>query len=85
MYNVDVCIYGTMRLLIIEDDSAITDFLVPNLRKENFAVDCASDGHKGLYLAQTNDYDIIILDNGLPGKTGLEICSTLRSEKSISP
>ncbi len=74
-----------MRLLIIEDDPGITNFLTPKLKKENFAVDCASDGNQGLYLAQTNDYDIIILDNGLPGKTGLEICSVLRSEKSYVP
>lgn len=74
-----------MRLLAIEDNEEIVNFLVPALRKESFAVDSATDGTKGLYLAQTNNYDLIILDNSLPGKNGLEICTTLRQEGSKVP
>lgn len=74
-----------MRLLVIDDNQELIDFLVPALRKENFAVDSALDGNQGLYLAQTNPYDLIILDNVLPGKTGREICTTLRQENSHTP
>lgn len=74
-----------MRLLVIDDNQELVDFLVPALRKENFAVDSALDGDQGLYLAQTNSYDLIILDNILPGKTGREICTTLRQEESHVP
>lgn len=69
-----------MRLLIIEDNKEIVDYLIPALRKETFAVDSALDGNQGLYLAQTNSYDLIILDNALPGKSGKEVCTTLRQE-----
>lgn len=74
-----------MRLLIIDDNQEIVDYLVPRLKKETFAVDSALEGNQGLYLAQTNSYDLIILDNTLPGKSGLEICYTLREEKATVP
>lgn len=74
-----------MRLLIIEDNKEIVDYLMPALRKETFAVDSAFDGNQGLYLAQTNSYDLIILDNALPGKSGKEVCTTLREEGSNVP
>lgn len=74
-----------MRILIIEDNKEIVDYLISALRKEAFAVDSALDGNQGLYLAQTNSYDLIILDNVLPGKMGKEICTTLRQEGSQVP
>lgn len=68
-----------MRLLIVEDEKEILNFLKPSLEAECFAVDIAEDGEKGAYLARTNDYDIIILDNMLPKKSGSEICQEIRS------
>ena len=67
-----------MRLLIIEDDAEMREYLKVTLERESFAVDCAEDGQKGSYMARTNDYDIIILDNVLPHKLGIDVCRDIR-------
>lgn len=74
-----------MKILIIEDDKKIIDFLKASLEAEYFAVDVAHDGEKGLYLARTNEYDLIILDNNLPKKKGNEVCEMLRQEGKTTP
>lgn len=74
-----------MRILIVEDDPQINNFLTASLRSEYFLVDSVQDGEKGLYLAQTNEYDLIILDYILPHVTGLEICEKLRQNEIASP
>ena len=74
-----------MRLLLIEDEQNIINFLKPSLESEGFAVDVAADGDVGSYLARTNDYDIIVLDNILPNKTGREICQEVRAKGSHVP
>jgi DNA-binding response OmpR family regulator len=75
---------SSVRLLIVEDNQEIRDFLKNSLGAQ-FAVDCADNGKDGLYLAQTNNYDLIVLDNMLPEKTGLEICEELRKEGKTTP
>lgn len=73
-----------MKFLIIEDDKETIDFLKSSLKDEGFLVDTAEDGEEGLYKAQINTYDLIILDKGLPKKNGLQVCSELRNKgKSI--
>ncbi|NIQ14771.1 MAG: response regulator [Candidatus Dadabacteria bacterium] len=67
-----------MRALVVEDEKDIRNFLKTSLSAEHFAVDTAEDGEKGSYLARINDYDVILLDNVLPKKTGLEICKDIR-------
>jgi DNA-binding response OmpR family regulator len=67
-----------MRALIIEDEEGVRDTLAENLRAHCFAVDTASDGTEGSYLARTNSYDIIILDNMLPEKSGTAVCQEVR-------
>lgn len=74
-----------MRILVIEDDLKINSFLKKNLESEYFVVDATHDGDEGLYFARTNLYDIIVLDSMLPGKSGLEICSTLRADGNSTP
>lgn len=74
-----------MRILIIEDEKDIINFLKPSLEAECFVVDVAEDGEKGLFLAFTNDYDLIILDNTLPKKSGVEVCRDLRLHKKTLP
>ncbi len=74
-----------MRILVVEDDKEILNFLKSALKGENFAVDCAEDGERGLFLALTNEYDVILLDNMLPKKTGIEICSEIRKEGGSTP
>lgn len=68
-----------MRILIVEDERAISAFLKASLEAESFAVDIAEDGERGTYLVQTNDYDLMILDNILPKKSGESVCRELRS------
>ncbi len=74
-----------MRILIVEDEKHISDFLRDSLEAEYFAVDVVEDGEKGLYQAQINDYDLIILDNVLPKKGGLEVCREIRSSGKTTP
>lgn len=74
-----------MRILVIEDEKEILKFLKPSLESECFAVDTALDGEEGLYLAKTNNYDLIILDNMLPKKNGLEVCSEFRMLGKTTP
>lgn len=59
-----------MRVLIIEDDPDILDFLVSGLPERGFVTDGASTGAKGLSLFRSNDYDLVILDLNLPDMTG---------------
>ncbi len=73
-----------MRLLIIEDDTETRDFLKNGLQAEGFVVDTAEDGEKGSYIARTNDYDLIILDNILPKKEGHLVCKEIRETKKHS-
>lgn len=72
-----------MRILIVEDDKEISGFLKSSLKAECFVVDIASDGERGGFMALTNDYDLIILDNMLPKKEGLEVCREVRKKKNI--
>ncbi len=74
-----------MRVLVVEDDQAIRNFLKVSLEKEHFAVDTAEEGKNASYLARTNDYDIVVLDNILPGKTGGEICADIRASGKTMP
>lgn len=74
-----------MRILVVEDDKQIRDFLKASLSAEAFAVDIAVDGEEGSRLARTNDYDLIVLDNGLPKKNGLEVCKEVRAAGKTVP
>jgi DNA-binding response OmpR family regulator len=67
-----------MKLLIVEDDADISDFIKEGFRSEGFTVDTASQGPHGSYLARINHYDVIILDYSLPQRNGLEICEEIR-------
>jgi two-component system phosphate regulon response regulator PhoB len=68
------------RILIIEDETDIVDLLKYNLKKEGYDVDAAADGERGLDLARTKSYDLVILDLMLPGIDGLEVCRRLRGD-----
>jgi len=74
-----------MRILIVEDEEEIASFIKKGLEAERFSVDHADDGKKGLWLAKTNDYDLIILDIKMPEKDGLEVCRELREERKSPP
>lgn len=68
-----------MRILIVDDEEGVRDLLGHTLKAEGFAVDTASDGERGSYLARTNEYDIIVLDNRLPKKSGIEVVREVRA------
>lgn len=68
-----------MRILAVEDEPLIRSVIQSTLQDEHFAVDTASTGDEGAFLAKTNDYDLIILDNMLPRKDGLTICREIRA------
>ncbi len=74
-----------MRALVVEDEVGIINFLKAGLESEYFAVDVAEDGEQGSYLARTNEYDIIILDNMLPLKSGAEVCEEVRKFGITTP
>lgn len=74
-----------MRILVIENDRNLRDFLRKNLEIECFAVDTAGDGDEGSYMGRINEYDLIILDNHLPRKTGLQVCKEVRENGKTVP
>jgi two-component system OmpR family response regulator len=74
-----------MHILIIEDEYKISNFLKTGFKEEGYAVDTASDGEEGLYLAKSNVFDAIILDIMLPKIDGFTICKTLRKENVHTP
>lgn len=70
---------NTIRVLVIEDEDRIRQFLQRGLAYEGYRVDAAADGPAGLSLARDNPPDIVILDWMLPGMDGLEVCRRLRA------
>ncbi|MBF0504991.1 MAG: response regulator transcription factor [Candidatus Omnitrophica bacterium] len=67
-----------MRILVIEDEIKIAQFIKRGLKEEGYAVDVAADGEEGDFFLSTNDYDLIILDLMLPKIDGLTLCRQLR-------
>ena len=67
-----------MRLLLVEDEKHVADFIARGLRAEWYAVDVAYDGNKGWELASKVDYDLVVLDLNLPGLNGMEFLRRLR-------
>jgi DNA-binding response OmpR family regulator len=74
-----------MRALIIEDDTAIADFLARGLREAGFAVDRAADGDTGLAAALDQVYDVAIVDLMLPGHDGLWVIDEIRRRGRSTP
>lgn len=74
-----------MRILLIEDDRELSDTVGILLRKEDYTVDFCYDGDDGLYHAQQDSYDLIVLDRMLPELDGMELLRTLRKEKIHTP
>lgn len=74
-----------MRILIIEDDEETAAALKVGLESECYSVDVEHDGEKGSYRARTEEYDLVLLDNMLPGKEGAEVCKELRQYKISVP
>ncbi len=67
------------KILIVEDEHDISDILMYNIKKQGYEADAAFDGEKGLALALSGGYDLILLDVMLPKMDGFEICRRVRS------
>lgn len=74
-----------MKVLVVEDEQKVANFLQKGLREEQFVVDVAYDGLEGESMALENEYDLILLDVMLPGKDGVAILENLRSHKIEVP
>lgn len=74
-----------MRLLIIEDDRESADYLVKAFREAGHVADRAADGEEGLSLAETGDYDVMIVDRMLPKRDGLSVIGALREKGNRTP
>jgi DNA-binding response OmpR family regulator len=74
-----------MRILIIEDEKNLADALKRSFTEQHYSVDVANKGGEGIYFAEINDYDLIILDIMLPDVSGWDVCKELRKDKVNTP
>jgi two-component system, OmpR family, manganese sensing response regulator len=74
-----------MQILLVDDEMEMANPLSLMLKREGYQVDVAYDGDRGLDMAQTNAYDLLILDWMMPGPSGLEICDHLRRQGNSTP
>src|SRR5688572_13113280 len=74
-----------MKLLVVEDDRMLSELVRRALVEEGYTVDVASDGEQAETLAFVNDYDAIVLDLVLPGRSGLQLLQQMRREGRLTP
>ena len=74
-----------MRVLVVEDDERLARLLAKGLRDAAYAVDVAGDGDRAVYQAAVNEYDAIVLDVMLPGRSGFDVCREIRARGSRAP
>ncbi len=74
-----------MRLLIVEDDKEVQDFISKGFRETGYTVDVTSDGAEGLFLASSERYDVIVVDRMLPKLDGLSLIRGLRGSGNTTP
>ncbi len=74
-----------MKVLVIEDDVTTREFIAQGLREHGFVVDEAEDGHQGLMMATSCEYQLIILDRMLPILDGLKVLAALRATENETP
>jgi len=74
-----------IRILVVEDEAEIADFVVRGLREEGFTVEHSPDGHDGLHRLTTESWDVILLDWWLPGVDGLQLLERFRQGGGTTP
>jgi two-component system, OmpR family, copper resistance phosphate regulon response regulator CusR len=74
-----------MRVLVVEDERKVANFLARALRENAYAVDTVDTGEKALELVLDNGYDLVLLDVRLPGLSGVEVCRRLRRQDVQTP
>jgi heavy metal response regulator len=75
----------SMRILVVEDEKKVARFLQQGLEEERYTVDVAFDGDSGAHLAASQQYDLIILDVLLPGRSGFELTREFRRQNGMTP
>ncbi len=73
------------RVLVIEDDQEIADYILNGLRQDGFTVEHVADGRDGLFLGSSSDFDAVVLDRLLPGMDGLSVVKALRAAGIETP
>jgi two-component system, OmpR family, copper resistance phosphate regulon response regulator CusR len=74
-----------MKILLVEDEIKVSNFIKKGLEEQGYSIDVAYDGYSGISKWQNGLYDLIILDVVLPHHNGLEICSEIRSKDKSVP
>ena len=74
-----------MRILVVEDDPNLNRQIAAALREANYTVDTAFDGEEGQYLGETEPYDAVVLDLGLPNLDGVSILKSWRAAERAMP
>ena len=74
-----------MKILVVEDETAIADFVQRGLEAEGYAVECAGDGNEGERQALDGNPDLVVLDLMLPGLDGMSVLDSIRSSKPALP
>ncbi len=74
-----------MRILLVEDDKRISNFVKRGLQEEGFAVDVSENGELALAQVQINPYDLVVLDVMMPEKDGMTVCREMRKQKIDVP
>jgi heavy metal response regulator len=74
-----------MKILVVEDEMKVLNFIRKGLQENAYTVDIATDGEEGLFLAEENNYDCIILDIMLPKMDGYQVIRSLRSKQIKTP
>lgn len=74
-----------MRVLLVEDDKKISDYIVKGVSQEGHVIDHAENGKDGLFLATTEEYDVVIMDRMLPQLDGLTVLKTMRGANNHTP
>src|SRR5438270_8051130 len=75
----------SLRILVVEDEPEIADFVVRGLREEGFAVEHAADGDDALHALRGSEWDLVVLDWWLPGRDGLEVLRAFRASGRETP
>ncbi len=74
-----------MRILVVEDDAAAARYIRRGLSESGHLIDCIGDGDEGLAMAQSGNYDVLVIDRMLPGRDGLSLVAALRAAANQTP
>lgn len=85
MQGVNALVVGYPRVLVVEDDDRLVEMLERILSGEGYVVESAPDGHRGLHLGLSHEYDVLLLDRGLPAIEGLDLLERLRGRGVTTP